>query len=67
MKIIHGFPVCISRRRYGIWRVIAYFADGSIHVKDYEAFTMAQAKRSYLMEFGPVIRGKVDAFFLKKS
>lgn len=66
MKIINGFPKLVGRGQYGIWRVTAYFTDGRTHSKDYEAFTMAQAKRSYLMEFGPV-RGEVHAEFQKST
>ena len=66
MRIINGFPVCVGQGQHGIWRVTAYFTDGRTHFKDYEAFTMAQAMRSYLMEFGP-IRGEVHAKFQKKS
>lgn len=66
MRIINGFPVCVGRGQHGIWRVTARFADGRTHFKDYEAFTMAQATRSYLMEFGP-IRGEIHAEFQKKS
>ena len=65
MRIINGFPVCVGRGQYGIWRVTAYFTDGRTHFKDYEAFTMAQAMRSYLMEFGPV-HGEIHAEFQKK-
>ena len=64
MKIINGFPVCVGRGQYGIWRVTARFTDGHTHSKDYKAFTIAQAKRSYLMEFGPV-RGEIYADFQK--
>lgn len=66
MRITNGFPVCVGRGQYGIWRVTALFTDGRTHSKDYEAFTMAQAVRSYLMEFGP-IRGKVYAEFQKSA
>ena len=65
MRITNGFPVCVGRGQYGIWRVTAHFADGRTHSKDYEAFTMAQAKRSYLMEFGS-IRGEIHAELVKK-
>ena len=64
MRIINGFPKLVSRGQYGIWRVTAYFSDGSIHSKDYEAFTRAEAVRSYLVEFGP-IHGKIHAEFQK--
>ena len=66
MKITNGFPVCVGRGQYGIWRVTAHFTDGRTHSKDCEAFTMAQAKRSYLMEFGP-IRGEIHAEFQKSA
>ena len=65
MRITNGFPVCVGHGQHGIWRVTAHLTDGRIHSKDYEAFTMAQAKRSYLMEFGP-IRGEVHAELVKK-
>ena len=66
MKIINGFPKLVGRGQHGIWRVTARFTDGRTHFKDYEAFTMAQAMRSYLMEFGP-IRGEVHAEFQKSA
>ena len=66
MRIINGFPVCVGRGQYGIWRVTARFADGRTHFKDYEAFTMAQAMRSYLMEFGKV-RGEIHAKIIQKK
>ena len=64
MRFINNPPQLIGRGQYGIWRVTAYFTDGRTHSKDYEAFTTAQAKRSYLMEFG-FVRGKVLAEFIK--
>ena len=66
MQFISQPPRLIGRGRYGIWRVTARFTDGRTHSADYEAFTMAEAKRRYLMEFGKV-RGEIHAEFQKSA
>ena len=66
VRFIHGSPMLVGKGQYGIWRVTAHFTDGRIHSKDYEASSIAHAKRCYLMEFGTV-RGTLHAEFQKKG
>ena len=66
MKIITYPSQLISKGQWGIWRVTATYQDGHTHFADYEAFTMAEAMRRYLMEFGRV-RGEIHATFIKKT
>ena len=65
VMISNGFPQLIGKGQHGIWRVTATHQDGRVHFADYEAFTMCEARRRYLMEFGPV-RGEVHAKFIQK-
>ena len=65
MQFISQPPRLIGRGQWGIWRVTATYQDGHIHSADYEAFTMAEAMRRYLMEFGKV-RGEIHTEFIKK-
>lgn len=66
MQIICHPPRLIGRGQWGIWRVTATYQDGHTHSADYEAFTMAEAKRRYLIEFGKV-RGELHAEIIKKK
>ena len=66
MRIITYPPKVIGKGCQGLWQVTATFADGRTHSKNYEAFTMCEATRKYLQEFGR-INGKVNATFLKKT
>lgn len=66
VMISNGFPQLIGKGQHGIWRVTATHQDGRVHFADYEAFTMCEARRRYLMEFGPV-RGEVHAKFIQKT
>ena len=63
VMISNGFPQLVGKGQHGIWRVTATHQDGRVHFADYEAFTMCEARRRYLMEFGPV-RGEVHAKFI---
>jgi hypothetical protein len=65
MRIISQHPRLIGRGQWGIWRVTAIYQDGRTHSANYEAFTMAEAKRRYLMEFGKV-RGEIRAEMIQK-
>ena len=65
VMISNGFPQLVGKGQHGIWRVTATHQDGRVHFADYEAFTMCEARRRYLMEFGPV-RGEVHAKFIQK-
>ena len=62
-QIISTPPVLIAERRKGIYQVTAHYSDGHINFKNYECFTLAEATRKYLMEFGKVI-GKIETKFL---
>ena len=53
MKILTQPPILIGKGAWGIYRVTA-----GNHSCDYYAFTTTEARRRYLMEFGP-IRGKI--------
>lgn len=66
VMISNGFPQLVGKGQHGIWRVTATHQDGRVHFADYEAFTMCEARRRYLMEFGPV-RGEVHAKFIQKT
>lgn len=66
VMISNSFPQLIGKGQHGIWRVTATHQDGRVHFADYEAFTMCEARRRYLMEFGPV-RGEVHAKFIQKT
>lgn len=66
VMISNGFPQLVGKGQHGIWRVTATHQDGRIHFADYEAFTMSEARRRYLMEFGPV-HGEVHAKFIQKT
>ena len=49
MKIFTQPPVLVGKGSWGIYRVTA-----GNHSCDYYAFTTAEARRRYLVEFGPV-------------
>lgn len=66
MRIICNPPRLIGRGQWGIWRVTAIYQDGRSHSADYEAFTMVEATRRYLMEFGTV-HGEVHAKIIQKK
>lgn len=66
MRFISHPPQLIGQGQWGIWRVTAICQDGRVHSADYEAFTMAEAKRRYLMEFGKV-RGEIHAKIIQKK
>ena len=66
VMISNDFPQLVGKGQHGIWRVTATHQDGRVHFADYEAFTMCEARRRYLMEFGPV-RGEVHAKFIQKT
>ena len=66
VMISNGFPQLVGKGQHGIWRVTATHQDGRVHFADYEAFTMCEARRRYLMEFGPVC-GEVHAKFIQKT
>jgi hypothetical protein len=60
MRFISYSPQLIGKGQWGIWRVTVTYQDGRTHSVEYEAFTRAEAKRRYLMEFGKV-RGEIHA------
>lgn len=66
IQVITQPPRLIGRGQWGIWRVTATYQDGHTHSADYEAFTMVEAERRYLMEFGAVY-GEIHAEIMKKS
>ena len=66
MRFISYPPQLIGKGQRGIWRVTAIYQDGRVNFADYEAFTKAEAKRRYLMEFGKV-RGEIHAEIRQKS
>ena len=66
MKIITGRQVLIGKGRYGVWRVKVFYFDGRKHERDYVAFTSAEAKRRYMMEFGMVHQGCMYAEFIEE-
>ena len=66
MRFISQPPRLVGRGQWGIWRVTATYQDGHTHSADYEAFTMSEAKRRYLMEFGKV-RGEIHVEIIQKS
>ena len=66
MKVMNGFPQLVGKGQRGFWEVTATHSDGRIHSVVYIAFTMCEARRRYLMEFGPV-RGEVHAKFIQKT
>lgn len=66
MKIVNRPPQFIGKGQWGIWRITATYQDGHTHSADYEAFTMAEAMRRYLMEFGKV-RGEIHAKIIQKK
>lgn len=66
MQFISQPPRLIGKGQWGIWRVTATYQDGRAHSADYEAFTMAEAKRRYLIEFGKV-RGEIHAEIIQKK
>lgn len=66
MQFISQPPRLVGRGQWGIWRVTAIYKDGRIHSADYEAFTMTEAMRRYLMEFGKV-RGEIHAEIIQKK
>jgi hypothetical protein len=65
MRFVSETPIYIGRGQRGIWRVTAIYQDGRVNFADYEAFTKAEAKRRYLMEFGKV-RGEIHAEIIQK-
>ena len=65
MQFISQPPRLIGRGQWGIWRVTATYQDGHTRSVDYEAFTMTEAIRRYLIEFGTV-RGEIHAEFRRK-
>jgi hypothetical protein len=65
MRFISQPPQLIGKGQRGIWRVTAIYQDERTHSADYEAFTMAEAKRRYLMEFGKVC-GEIRAEMIQK-
>lgn len=66
MRFICHPPQLIGRGQLGIWRVTATYQDGRTHSADYEAFTMCEAMRRYLMEFGKV-HGEIHAKLIQKK
>mgnify|MGYP003307165509 FL=1 len=66
MQFISQPPRLIGKGQWGIWRVTATYQDGRTHSADYEAFTMCEAMRRYLMEFGKV-RGEIHAEIIQKK
>lgn len=66
MKFIAKPPVLIGKGCYGIWRVKVFYFDGRKCEQDYVAFTSTEAKRRYLMEFGRVSQGIIQAECIKK-
>ena len=62
--IINTPPILIGKGQWGIYQVTAYYSDGRINSKNYECFTLAEATRKYLMEFGRVM-GKIETKFQK--
>lgn len=66
MRFISQPPRLVDRGQWGIWRVTATYQDGHTHSADYEAFTMSEAKRRYLMEFGKA-RGEIHVEIIQKK
>lgn len=67
MRFIHYPPQLIGKGQWGIWRVTVTYQDGHTHSADYEAFTMVEAKRKYLMEFGKVCGGTIHAEIIQET
>ena len=67
MQFITQSPRFIGRGQWGIWRVIATYQDGHTHSADYEAFTIAEAKRRYMIEFGAIHGGTLHAEIIQKK
>ena len=66
MQFISQPPRLVGRGQWGIWRVTVTYQDGRTHSADYEAFTMCEAMRRYLIEFGKV-RGEIHAKLIQKK
>lgn len=47
-------PTLISKRKTGIWQVVAEYSTGEVVTKNYNASTYAEACRKYLMEHGRI-------------
>jgi hypothetical protein len=67
MRFIHYPPQLIGRGQWGTWRVTVTYQDGHTHSADYEAFTMTEAKRRYLMEFGAVHGGEIHVEIIQEK
>jgi hypothetical protein len=65
MRFVSEPPIYLGRGQRGIWRVTAY-SNTTVHFKDYYADSQANAKRQYLVEFGPTHGVTLNARFLKK-
>lgn len=61
MKIFTEPPVLVGKGAWGIYRVTA-----GNHSCDYYAFTTTEARRRYLMEFGPV-HGEIQVEKISKN
>ena len=66
MQFISQPPRLVGRGQWGLWRVTVTYQDGRTHSADYEAFTMCEAMRRYLIEFGKV-RGEIHAKLIQKK
>lgn len=66
MKIITRPQALMGKGCYGVWRVKVFYFDGRKHEQDYVAFTSAEAKRRYMMEFGAVHQGCIYTEFIEK-